>query len=173
MPDNKQRRGAKGRGRAPLKATQPKSAKKQKKDGPLPGTVKHSLKKKGGFHERFLRLGSNEKNDAALARANQRTKAVGGKGKVDGQYKHYYQEDKMAAVRARLKEPRDGADRPGFRYLQDTYHVPRQTINDTVQMAQYEIQEDGTKVERDTPLAGTTRRCTSGSPGGSRQCRRT
>ena len=53
MPDNKQRRGAKGRGRAPLKATQPKSAKKQKKGGPLPGTVENSLKNKGGFHERF------------------------------------------------------------------------------------------------------------------------
>ena len=163
MPDKKQRRGAQGRGRAPLKVTQPKSAKKQKK--PLPGTVKHSLKKKGGFHERFLRLGSNEKNDAALARANQRTKAVGGKGKVGGQYKHYYQEDKMAAVRARLKEPRDGADRPGFRYLQDTYHVPRQTINDTVQMALYEIQEDGTKVERDTPLAWDDPSLYVGKPG--------
>ena len=77
MSDNKQRRGAKGSRRAPLKATQPKSAKKQKK-GPLPGTVENSLKKKGGFHERFLRLGSSVENDAALARANQRTKTAGG-----------------------------------------------------------------------------------------------
>ena len=40
MSDNKQRRATKGSRRAPLKATQPKSAKKQKK-GPLPGTVQN------------------------------------------------------------------------------------------------------------------------------------